>query len=356
MALAAGGVLTLLAGCGGGSGISGGGGTNPTGSGSPSAATRAKVFSLQRTTLRTMTQSGFQSADFAAARNGAFEAGAPAEGGARPLPLLGAFLRNVASVPPSARAQAISRMKKARRSISGEGAPTLPPEGEMPTLYFDEYLGLWVEIAESMGKTTFLLYEDAAKTRPAGKIETLSPADGEVYPQTYENTYRFEAGLLRETNGFSKTTLNENGSGSTAYENVYRDGGRDRGQSAWTARGDVTWSARTDAADGYWTRDRGTWRADGSGSTHSQTSDGYTADYTYNADGSGRGKIAGPVPGLPATVTWDPWGNTSIRYSDGTVENYPGYGLYEDGSGPGGDSSPPEAPDTAEPTAAPAKA
>ena len=51
------------------------------------------------------------------------------------------------------------------------------------------------------------------------------------------------------------------------------------------------------------------------------SSDGYTSDYTYRSDGSGFARINGPAPGLPATIVWDTFGNTTITYADGTNAN-----------------------------------
>ena len=70
----------------------------------------------------------------------------------------------------------------------------------------------------------------------------------------------------------------------------------------------------------------GTFHGDGSGATHTDDSAGYVADFTYNADGSGRGRVTGPIAGLPAIIVWDARGNTTITYADGTSDFIPGWG------------------------------
>ena len=52
----------------------------------------------------------------------------------------------------------------------------------------------------------------------------------------------------------------------------------------------------------------------------------------------GHGKITGPDPGLPVTISWDAYGNTTIVYADGSTEHIAGWGSdngggYGDGGG-----------------------
>ena len=162
------------------------------------------------------------------------------------------------------------------------------------------------------------MYVDQAKTQPAGSIVTLWPADYTVYPQTYQSTYSFTAGYSAGSQGASLNVTNADGSSTASYSDTYSDGSKDKGTSTQTASGDYTWTGRTDAADGSWTTVSGTFRSDGSGGTHLTMSDGYVADYVYNADGSGHGRITGPDPGLPVTITYDLYGNTTITYADGS--------------------------------------
>jgi hypothetical protein len=92
-----------------------------------------------------------------------------------------------------------------------------------------------------------------------------------------------------------------------------------------------------DGANNEWSEGAGSFRADGSGGTWLSSSDGYKSDYRYNADGSGHGRITGPDPGLPVSISWDAFGNTMIVYADGTVEHVSGWGS---GSGDGDGEKP----------------
>jgi hypothetical protein len=241
-------------------------------------------------------------------------------------------------VPPPTRARAIRAQAAGRTSRSRqqeeESLLPIPPDDRdgddpyvpAPAFYFDQYLGLWVQTEYSAAESKYLLFEDEAKTKPAGSIVTTQPADWRVFPQTYSSRYEFTAGYLKGARGSYDNVLNADYSGRSSYENVFADGGKNRGESTHTSAGDFTYFDRAEFADGYWTESRGTFRANGSGGTRTESSDGYQTDYTFNADGSGRGTIKGSLPGLPATVTWDARGNTTIRYADGTTERIPGWG------------------------------
>ncbi len=203
----------------------------------------------------------------------------------------------------------------------------------MPSFYFDYYLGLWVQIEETVNTSTYLLFDDEGKSKPAGHITTINPVDWESFPQVFSSEYEFTSGYLAGSHGFSKNVTNADYSGSSQYENVYADGWKDRGTSNGSAQGDFSWSSRTDGANGEWNKGVGSFRADGSGGTRLSSSDGYKSDYRYNADGSGHGRITGPDPGLPVSISWDAFGNTTIVYADGSIEHVYGWGGSSGGSG-----------------------
>ncbi|HVK03230.1 MAG TPA: hypothetical protein VM490_07125, partial [Armatimonadaceae bacterium] len=268
--------------------------------------------------------------------------GAAGGAGLTGAPMLGAFLRNVAAVPPATRSAHIAAQAGASASrrfddpgSSDPGVPlppdVFPTEPTEPVVYFDYYLGLWVKVEYLTGGATYSLYSDEALTEPAGNIATTEPSNWESYPLVWRSEYAFRAGYLAGAHGRSESSTNRDGSGSQSYENTYADGGSDEGRSAWTARGDYTWTSRTDFTGGAWTTGSGSFRADGGGGTRWETSEGYKGDYTYNADGSGRARITGPDPGLPVTITWDAYGNTTIVYADGSIERIPGWGYYGGG-------------------------
>lgn len=307
---AAGLALSLcLAGCGG----SNGEGKPSVTKSAPTDATRARVQSLFSGNLRANAMSGVQSVGYAASAPSAGSEGAGDSGNLpRGVPYLGAFFRQNAA--PGTLTGAASRKRTRQENVSGN-------------FYFDYYLDLWVEISETPTKTTYALYEDEAKQTPAGSIVTENPADYETFPQIYRSSYMFTAGYLKDAHGFYNSTMREDYSSTSDYENVYADGGKDKGTSSWSSNGDSTYKSRSDMADGSWTESVGTFREDGGGGTRYTSSDGYSATYTYNADGTGRGKISGNAPGLPATIVWDAYGNTTITYADGTVEHLDyGYG------------------------------
>ena len=138
------------------------------------------------------------------------------------MPLIGAFLRNVAATSPSTRAAHL-RPKTRQEDGGGSGSSDggngstgvdSPPDGGIvppggifepaPTFYFDYYLGLWVQIDDSGNNSNYLLYEDEAKTKPAGHITTVNPTDWETYPQVYSSSYAFTSGYLAGSHGSSE--------------------------------------------------------------------------------------------------------------------------------------------------------
>lgn len=335
MWLAALGLSAIFApGCGGGS-------SAPTRSSAPTDQTRTRLASLQNQQLRALSQSGVQPASFASARNSGFAnastmlvGGSSSAGGANipggsngamisSFPLIGAFISNVAIVRPvSAGSVAAGSGRRAayrtRRHTREEGAD--------PNFYFDEFLGLWVQIQDAPTSSDYLLFVDQAKKQAAGSFHTVFPAT-DTFPQTFESHYAITAGALQGTHGDYVTVQNDASSGRSDYNNAYGDGWSDRGHSEWKADGASTWNSRTEGPNGAFYTYRGAFKADGSGTNHTEASDGYVTDYTYNADGSGSGRIQGPAPGLPATLTWDIFGDTTIHYADGTTEHYSGWGF-----------------------------
>lgn len=336
----------LLVGCGGGS--------SSSSTRSPNAQTRAALKKLQNHTLLSLAQGGVNNATLNAMRanfNGVAPAtsnGATTANLSTPLPMTGGFIANVAAKSKSGRARSITRMVTHRRSLtltrdtitspggSSTGAPGsvggspggTDPGTTAPTFYYDEYLALWVDISDSATQSLYSLYEDEAKTKPAGNITTTLPSSS-TYPQVYSSSYTYTAGAQKGAHGSYVSTQNQDGSGSSIYQDTFANGDTDSGESDYTAAGDFTWKSDSNFG-GAKSSFRGTFHSDGSGSSHSETSDGYVSDYTYRADGSGEAHISGPDPGLPATVVWDALGNTIITYADGTVEKWTGWG-YGDG-------------------------
>ncbi|WP_394793908.1 hypothetical protein [Armatimonas sp.] len=326
--------LLWLAGCGGGA-------STPTGS--VTRATQERVGSV----VRKLFSGGamFGAVDGMGAVRGNATAGMA--GGAAPpspsadisytggnVPQLGAFLKNMASDGPVSRAKRISRGEDTKPDIAvGESMPPYYWEPQ-PTFYFDYYLGLWTQTSYKEGESRYDLYEDEAKTKPAGEIVSTWPTSWETFPQVWKSSHKFTAGFLKGAHGSSENITNAGwSSGSSKYENVYADGWKDKGASNW-GTGGSSWFSRSESEDGkVWNESAGSWRNDGSGGTRMSTSDGYEAIFTNNPDGSGRGTVKGTEAGLPATITWDNQGNVTIRYADGTVERFNRWGIYGGGGG-----------------------
>ena len=347
----------------------GGGGSTKSVSKTPTKAVKDHVKSLFTQSFSSLAQSGVSNSTLSAMRGnalyatagggagnavGSVAASAPSDNSSHafgpPVPQIGQFLNNVASNRKSVRARVINAMQSRHAgtvrltrddsSGSGSGDPGPVDPQPAPTFYYDDYLGLWVDINDTPTQSTYSLYEDEAKAKPAGSIVTQSPASFDTFPQIYSSDYTYTAGSQAGAHGSYKSTYNADGSGSSSYQDVYVDGTKDQGSSSNTSRGDYTWNGRTDYADKSFTSFKGSFRSDGSGGTHSEGSDGYTSDYTYHADGTGHARITGPDPGLPVTIDWDAQGNTTIHYADGSTEIIQGWGfgggvLAEDGGNSG---------------------
>ena len=301
-----------------------GGGSSVSG-GSPTSGTRAAVRKVQSRGLRAFangapTVSAFGRTSLTGAGAGA------ATTSVSSVPLVGGYLNNLNAVHNNRAAKHHTR-------------------AEESNFYYDEWLGLWVETTNSSTSFSQKFYTDQAKTQPAGSIDaTFTPLD--VFPQTSTYTYAFTGGIMAGTHGSSAWTANADGSGASSYENVTSDGWKFKGSSVQLANGTSTWHNRTDEPDGFYTIDDGTFKADGSSSTKTTSSDGFVAQFINNADGSATGTITGPAAGLPATVIRDTTGRTTIHYADGTIEIIPGWlEIYNDdpgatSGGSGGDSGP----------------
>lgn len=342
LALTTGLSVVALPGCGGG-------GSSKAVGKTPTKAVKDHIKALFTGTFSTLAQSGVNNSALNAMRGGiaptvgvGASAGSAAETVAAPsdnsghtvgppVPQIGQFLNNIASTRKSVRARTINAMQSRHAGavrLTRDVSPGDPGTGDpQPTFYYDDYLGLWVDINDTPTLSTYTLYEDEAKSKPAGSIVTQIPASFDTFPQTYSSEYNFTAGFQAGARGSYKSTYNQDNSGSSTYLNVYTDGTQDQGSSSNTSRGDYTWTGRTDYADKTFTSFRGSFRADGSGGTHSEGSDGYVSDYTYNVNGTGHARITGPDPGLPVTIDWDARGNTTIHYADGSTEIIQGWGF-----------------------------
>lgn len=314
--------VVLIIGCGGG-------GTTTGGSRAPTDQTRNRLDTSLDVSWKAMIQSGVHTPAFAGHRNemgGTTGGGTGGAGGGMAMPMVGAFFRNFHGggfLTPGGR-------DVEPGTTGGTGGEEPPPWN---SFYYDEFLGLWVQVDFAEGSFSFLLYEDEAKTKPAGHMTSTWPTDWTAYPQTFDSSYEFRAGFLAGSSGSYVVTMTDESTGTMTYTNTGHDGSSSSGSSTWSATGS-NWQNEATLGDGQWFKDRGAFRSDGSGQTQSENSLGYRWTMNWSADGSGNGRIEGPDPGLPATLVWDAFGEGTITYADGSSE--PWHWFFGIGTDPGG--------------------
>lgn len=302
----------LLAGCGGG-----GGGTAGTSNRAPTQQTRDNVQKTHNFAIRSIGQSG--------APLGPRFAPMPGEqGGMAPhgLPMPGGFIRH--NAPPTMGGPRAGRGDEGGGGSTdpdpGTGGGDPPPPPEFDDFYFDEWLGLWVQV--SFADTQFRqdFYVDEAKAQTAGFMLSTWPSDWNSYPVAWRTEYQFSAGVLNGSRGVYESSMTSETTGSMNYDATW-SGDHYRGRSSWNG-GTMSWANRSDAADGSWSNDSGEYAADGTSTIQSENSLGYRTQYNWSADGSGNGRLEGPDAGLPATLRWDSEGNGVITYADGSTEEF----------------------------------
>lgn len=304
-------VSAFLAGCGSGA-------SRPAGK-APNDTTRARIQQHLGLGMASLSLSGAQSGRMAEALNGL-------GGGPWNFGMLGVFMRSASLAMVGSRSES-----DPGEGGDGETKPDPGWDGE-PGFYYDEWLGLWVFVHGSDTSSKFELFEDQEQTKPAGTIISTWPADPTLYPQRHTYDYNIEAGFMAGSHGTTEILFQSETKGRMTYEHTWAGGWTSEGTAEWDGK-QYTWTNRSKEADGFWSRDSGTFSEDGSGTVESENSWGYRSRFTYNADGSGKGVIEGPDDGLPAVITWDSEGNVRIVWPDGTVEEYNWYGWVETASG-----------------------
>ena len=226
-------------------------------------------------------------------------------------------------------------------SFAGRTRQFLPPDdSNYAFFYYDEWLQLWVDVKMTPDLYRQDLYVDEAKTQPAGFVESVMPTVWTVFPVVFSNRYRFDKGPFAVAWGDYITESEADGTFRSNYESTSADGTVDKGSSSYKPEGEFIYTSMTTLPSGEWSKYSGNYGFDGSGSSIVETSDGYKSTFTFNPDGSGKARIEGADPLLPAIITWDAEGNVEIRYADGSVEKYNrwswfGGGSSDDGSGTG---------------------
>lgn len=309
--------VTVAVGCGGG-------GTSTSGGNSPDSVTREKVQEQYSLSVRSMAQSGIQTPGQAGIRNGIGIVRPGGQGGIAPMPMIGCFFRYA-----MAGGGPVRPLDAGAGSEPGEGGGGSPP-GMREDFYYDEWLGLWVQITNEPTHFRFDFFTDEAKSQPAGFADSTWTGDPAVFPQTCDSTFEVHAGLLAGSSGSYVSTSDSPTSGSMRYSYHWSDGSGGQGESSWSDSGS-RYRNETTLPSGEWFHDSGAFQADGSGDTSSEDSAGFKTSYHWNADGSGNGRLEGPARGLPAVLRWDAFGNGRITYADGTSEEFHWWWIYGDG-------------------------
>jgi hypothetical protein len=208
--------------------------------------------------------------------------------------------------------------------------------------YFDEEFQLWVVEAMDAAAYRYDLFEDEALTKPAGYFRsTYSEGDDML---SYTMAYEFEIlkGPMSVTRGSAQIEFDEEGGGTGRMEYTAPDGSRSVSTiecDGGFEDGSFRETNRTEYLDGTWSSFESEWFFDGRYQVAWSTSDGYGWSFNYGTDGSGTGRIEGPVEGLPATLEWNWEGVGTITWADGTKEVFNWWEWWGSGDGDGdGDS------------------
>lgn len=319
--------LYLVLGCGGSSTSSGTRGT-------PSALTRGAVREGYARSLMGLAQAGM----FAGGGNSGGTTGSSGYG----FPMIGPFVyRFLPSGGDGGGTGGASPMASLRRSLShrgvdsggtnGGGTDGSGTNGGGSSFYYDEYLGLWVDVVSTDTSFTQYLYTDESKFQSAGVFESTFPSGWDTYPYQYESTFYITAGNQKGAHGRYSTVVEGDEKGKSEFETVWPNLGSDSGESTWN-RGASTWAYSSHLDDAWWSGS-GESLANGSGKSTFSDSFGFRASYVYRADGSGSGRIEGPQEGLPAKITWTSDWRVRIVYADGTAEEWNPYDYFGGGDG-----------------------
>lgn len=303
--------LALIS-CGG----SGGGGTAQL------SETGRAVQNVQRLSIMSMSKGGIALAPFMMhGFGGGSTGGTTGSGGYGGVSSVGFFFRHFGSNTGGSGTSGGSSGGTSGGS-TGTNGTTGTNGGNGSNFYFDQWLGLWVDVewTENSSTTTFTIDEE--KTQPAGHVTSTYSGNFGTYPQTYTNEYEFTAGQLAGSQGTYNSTQTSETHGSMSYQNQYADGSSDSGESSWTDQ-TSTFESRWEGPGGTpWFEDSGTWNADNSGTYTCSTSEGWSSTWTYNSDWSGSATFTGPDPLLPATMTWTSQGRYTVTYADGSTESW----------------------------------
>lgn len=222
------------------------------------------------------------------------------------------------------------------------GLPLSARTREAGKPYFDQFLGVWVvdSYPENGYKADYFL--DEAGTQPAGSSVTnwVINEEGTTGTAEVRITAGPNAGYTLDSTYTANDLLGTGSYTSASFSPLY---GTSEDSGQWFSDGSGSYASRwTTGAE--FREYSGTWKADGSWTSRSTSSDGYTMALNGSTDGSGTGSITGADPLLPASVVWNTEGAGTITWADGTKSdiNWSGLGGVSSGSSGGsgdGDST-----------------
>lgn len=207
--------------------------------------------------------------------------------------------------------------------------------------YFDQFLGVWVVDSSTTTSYTATYSLDEAGTQPAGSsVSTwVTTESGSSGTSQVRITAGPNAGYTLDSTYTSDDLLNSGSYSSASFSPVY---GTSQDEGEWRADGSGSYLSRWTQGSEF-RQYQGTWSGDGSWTSTSTSSDGYTMTLNGIADGSGTGSITGPDPLLPATSVWNTEGVGTITWADGSTSEFNWFGL---GGVSGGSSGSPGDGDT----------
>jgi len=196
-------------------------------------------------------------------------------------------------------------------SFTGYG-PRLLTHGD--TL-LDPTLGLWYKIQLGSSLLTEKLYQDQARTIPAGTLQYLTNDAAQTLGGNIAVTLGKYAGLV----GVYLQSLQSVGQTGTLGFSVPNVGTTDfqfnfESNNMGGYFGKMT--NGVELLDGYLQTELVTNAVDGSITTSTTDSNGYVSSFTWSSTFIGTGTISGKDPGLPATIDWTAEGTGLITFAD----------------------------------------
>jgi hypothetical protein len=207
-------------------------------------------------------------------------------------------------------------------SFTGYGQRLLTHGG----VVFDPTLGLWYTIQIAPDGTFEKMYQDKAKTMPAGSLAyTVNDA-----ALTLSGTFSVNLGPYGGLNGTYLQSLQSVGwNGSIAFTNSAVGTTDSQFEIKTSSTGGYVGKATNGVAlqSGYTQTEVVAWPGDGTFTATTTDSNACKSSFNFTATLSGSGKVTGNAPGLPATITWNTGGNGAVTYADGSTAQFAAWQL-----------------------------